>query len=62
MPPSNFTLFFFSILLISNINGQLFKREQVHEAARMAHIHDVIMSMPDQYDTKVFFFSLPFFF
>lgn len=28
-------------------------KEQVHEAARMAHIHDVIMSMPDQYDTKV---------
>eukprot|EP00026_Physarum_polycephalum_P004397 Phypoly_transcript_04416.p1 GENE.Phypoly_transcript_04416~~Phypoly_transcript_04416.p1 ORF type:complete len:708 (+),score=105.99 Phypoly_transcript_04416:116-2125(+) len=28
-------------------------REQVEEAARMAHIHEVIMSMPDQYDTKV---------
>lgn len=28
-------------------------REHVEEAARMAHIHDVIMAMPDQYETKV---------
>jgi len=27
--------------------------EEVHEAARMAHIHDVIMGMPEKYETKV---------
>ncbi|RUP47137.1 P-loop containing nucleoside triphosphate hydrolase protein [Jimgerdemannia flammicorona] len=28
-------------------------REEVHDAARRAQIHDVIMSLPDKYETKV---------
>lgn len=28
-------------------------QDEVHQAAKRAQIHDVIMSLPDKYDTKV---------
>jgi ATP-binding cassette, subfamily B, heavy metal transporter len=34
-------------------------REEVYAAAKKAHIHDAVMAMPDGYEVRAFFTSLP---
>ncbi|KAG1467745.1 hypothetical protein G6F56_004238 [Rhizopus delemar] len=51
--PQDTTLFNNSIYYNINYGRINATREEVHQAAKRARIHDVIMSLPDQYESKV---------